>query len=188
MGIYNDEYMFHTGVKGMKWGKRTMSNIKTGISARNQATKDMIAHPIQSTKAQLHMIKKEPLKAIAGGTKAFQQLNTDVKNRVDNRQVEIKTNVKDYKQKFNDASKASDKADAHWQKTREVYKQTGKNAVSRIINNISGKSDTVKKYNKEFNKSEKLYNDADDKWAKSDAAYKKTGKNRVGQIINNMKY
>ena len=100
MGIYNDEYMFHTGVKGMKWGKRTVNNIKEGFKAQNQAHKDQIIHPIHSTKAQLNMLRKNPIRTMAGGTKVLQELNADVKNRVDKRQSEIKTNVKNYKDHY----------------------------------------------------------------------------------------
>lgn len=96
--IYDDE-IYHVGVKGMKWGKRT-AGIRDAISVRNQATKDQFLHPIHSTKAQLSMLKNKPLQALAGGTKAFKELNADVKNRVD-ADIQKKKKIKEYKKEIN---------------------------------------------------------------------------------------
>lgn len=195
MGIYNDEYMFHTGVKGMKWGRRIASNIKEGMTARNQTNKDMFTHPIQSTKAQLHMIKNEPLKAIAGGTKAFKELNADVKNRVDKsnqvkaeKKANIKSAVQNYSKEHDKSTKMYEAADKQWSVAQEAYKKTGKTKVGAIINNIKNKSPEVKAYNKEFNKASNMSDAADKQWNKTMDAYKKTGKTRLTQIINNIKY
>lgn len=94
--IYNDE-IYHYGKLGMKWGKRTAAGIKEAISVRNQASKDMLTHPIHSTAAQLSMLKNKPLQALGGGTKAFKELNTDVKNRIQNKEItknQIKSGAK----------------------------------------------------------------------------------------------
>jgi hypothetical protein len=83
----------------MKWGKRA-AGIRESISVRNQATKDQFLHPIHSTAAQLSMLKNKPLQALGGGTKAFKELNADVKNRVDAESRKKKT-IKEYRKEIN---------------------------------------------------------------------------------------
>ena len=188
MGIYNDEYMFHTGIKGMKWGKRAVSNIKEGIGAQNQASKDMLRHPIHSTAAQLSMLKNHPLKTIVGGTKVLKELNSNVKNRVDNRQSEIKTNVKNYKDHYNKSMVMFEKSDAQYAKAKELRKTIGKNSVSRAINSLKNKTPEAKTYNKAMDKAGNMSDNASEHFAKTQELYKTTGKNRIGAIINNIKY
>ena len=186
--VYNDEYLYHFGIKGMKWGKRTAANISKGIKAQTRAGYDQIRHPVYSTKAQISMLRKDPIRTLKGGTKVLNELNSDVKNRVDKRQSEIKTNVKEYKKEFNKASNMSDAADKQWQTAKEAYKKTGKTRVAAIINNIKGSSPEVKAYKEQYNKAVKMDDKAVEQWNKAQDAYKKTGKNRIGQILNNIKY
>lgn len=192
--VYNDE-LYHFGKKGMKWGKRTTSNIKEGISARNQAGKDQIKHPILSTKAQLSMIRKNPLRTIRGGTEVLKDLNADVKNRVDKsnqvkaeKKANIKSAVQNYSKEHDKSTKMYEAADKQWSVAQDAYKKTGKTKVGAIINNIRNKSPEVKAYNKEFNKASNMSDAADKQWNKTMVAYKKTGKTRLTQIINNIKY
>ena len=182
--IRNGEELYHYGKKGMKWGRR----IKRNFEAANQMTKDQVLHPIHSTKAQLNLLKNDPKKALFMTTKTMEQLNADVKQRVDKRQHEIKTNVNNYKKEYDKASNMSDKADEQWRIAREAYKKTGKNRAMAIINNFKGKSPEVKAYQKEYDKASNMSDRADEQWYKTREAYKKTGRNRVGAIINNFKY
>lgn len=185
--IYNDE-IYHYGIPGMKWGKRTATNIGNGIKAQTRAGYDQIRHPVHSTKAQISMLRKNPIGTLKGGTKVLNELNADVKNRVEKRQTEVKSAVKDYRQERDKATKMSEAAEKQWQTAKEAYKKTGKTRVTAIINKIKGKSPEVKAYKKEYDKADTMDDKAAAQWDKVQEAYKKTGKNKIGAIINNIKY
>lgn len=194
--IQNGEELYHYGKLGMKWGHHK-SNLSTSQKKAErkefrkeyrQAYKDQFQHPIHSLAAQGKLIKEHPLKALNMDLKTVKGLNADVKSRVDKRQNEIKTNVKNYKKEYDKASNMSDKADEQWKTAREAYKKTGKNRAMAIINNIKGKSPEVQAYRKAYDKASNMSDRADEQWHKTQEAYKKTGRNRIGAIINNFKY
>ena len=54
----------------------------------------------------------------------------------ENKREETRKAVRDYSKKYNKASKASDDADELWRDAKSAYKSTGKNALSRVANNI----------------------------------------------------
>lgn len=81
MGIYNDEYMFHTGVKGMKWGKR----MKDRAPIIGKTYKNAIKHPIYSTAAQISLLKTQPKKAIRFNLETNKKLNKDVDDMIKNK-------------------------------------------------------------------------------------------------------
>lgn len=185
--VYNDE-LYHFGVPGMKWGKRTASNISNGVKAQTRAGYDQLRHPILSTKAQINMLRKDPIRTLKGGTKVLNELNADVKNRVDKSNAAKKSAVENYRKESSKADKMYEAADKQWNKASEAYKKTGKTRVTQIINNIKNKSPEVQAYNKEHNKASNMTDAADKQFQKSMDAYKKTGKTRLTAIINNIKY
>ena len=98
--IYNDE-LYHYGKLGMKWGKRT-AGIKESIRVSSQANRDMLLHPIHSTKSQIGMIRKNPLRTLKGGTQVLKELNADVSKRVANSKIEKQEFKKQNKQAIKD--------------------------------------------------------------------------------------
>ena len=122
MQVYNDEHLFHTGVKGMKWGKRT---------AYRQANHDQIRHPIHSTAAQISMLRKNPIRTLKGGTKVLDELNANVKTRVE-ADIQKKKKIKDYENQIN----------------------SGVSKVERLFNKVTGagKSQAKMMYNEKHDK------------------------------------
>lgn len=87
MQIYNDE-LYHSGKLGMKWHYRK-AKFMEGVQAQKQANRDQLLHPIHSTAAQISMLKKNPIRTLKGGTKVLNELNAEVKNRVENSKKSI---------------------------------------------------------------------------------------------------
>lgn len=105
------------------------------------------------------------------------------------RKSNVKSNVKQYSKLYDKASSMSDRADAKTREAKALYKKTGKNFVSRVINNLkSEQSAAVKKYQQTMNTAGKMTDEANTAWSAAKSAYKKTGKTYVTRIINNIKY
>ena len=104
------------------------------------------------------------------------------------RRQALKSNVYKYSKAADKVTNQYDKADENNRKVKELYKKTGKNAISRVINNIIGKSSAVKEYSKAADKVTNQYDKADENNRKVKELYKKTGKNSISRVINNIKY
>lgn len=106
-----------------------------------------------------------------------------------------KAAVKRYSKASDKWSETQDKLDAESRRIDDLYKKTGKNAISRIFNNAKYTLTGSSKYEKEV----KAYSKASDNWSTKqdqndaygryvDELYLKTGKNYFDRIINNIKY
>ena len=130
MQVYNTE-IYHFGVKGMKWGHR------------NQAYIDQIKHPIHSTRAQISMLKKNPLRTIKGGDDVFKELNDNVAKRVAN----SKTEKEEFKKQNRQAIK--------YQITHPIHSISAQlNVIKKDpLKALNADSKTLKKLNADVKKS-----------------------------------
>ena len=67
-------------------------------------------------------------RAIAGYEKAVEDTDKDTIKK-------IRAKAKKYNKTYDEASKASDRANNEFAKAKELYKKTGKNRIDRILNN-----------------------------------------------------
>ncbi len=100
----------------------------------------------------------------------------------------IRKAVGEYSRQYNKASRMSDEADAKWSEAKALYAKTGKNAVTRILNNIRNKTAITEEYSKVYNEASNMSDKADAEWQKVWELRRKTGKNAISRIINNVKY
>lgn len=202
----NNEELMHYGIPGMKWGKgrKTVPLINKNLRKQNRMSAG--ERKVAETKAAYKAAKKQYSKDFnksstlygAWGPGNKQRHNKTYESAVAANKAEKaykkakidlkKSNVRAYKESDKKANKLYSAGDKEMAKAKELYKKTGKNAVSRVINNIKGKSDAVKAYSKQFDKADKIYNKADNEWMKSQELYKKTGKTRLTRYLNNRKY
>ena len=178
-GLVNVDELAHYGVPGMKWGKR-MRTTTPLINKKLHKRKNMTPEELKVAQAKdnyvnakkqygRNMAKSSTLygawgpgnkerhertyKSAVKATKAenaYKQAKTDL----------TKSRVKSYRDADKRANQLYNAGDKEMAKARELYKKTGKNTVSRIINNIKGNSAAVKAYSKQFNEAE-IFNMAD---------------------------
>lgn len=202
----------HHGIKGMKWGKRRFQNADGSLTAAGKA-RYRDAMDVAEKKAAYKSANKEARKAVnktidrrsqahslsKKRRQAYDALVEDAANKT-NKAAELEKEyksakkaanraaVKDYRKKFDTASKASDVADQKWRDTQEAYKSLGKNKLQRIVNAAKGNTAEAKRYKSMYDEWEKSQNFADKSWSEAKEAYSYTGKTYVGRVINNMKY
>ncbi len=102
----------------------------------------------------------------------------------DDRKKSVQKYQKEHK-KMNDKANKADELDA---KAKELYKATGKNKLSRVINNIKNKSPEVKAYQKASDRAVKALNEIWENEPRMQNLYKQTGSNAISRVINNAKY
>ena len=129
-------------------------------------------------------VRKNRKKNASGGNESHNKKSAEKRNL----ESAKKTAVRDYGEKYDKASKASDLADKKWNKVSEQYKALGKNKISRIIAAAKNQSKAAKAYNKNYETASKMSDAADRLWGEASAAYKKIGRNRVERMINYAKY
>ena len=206
MSEYNNDELLHYGVPGMKWGKRMRTTVPI-VNKQAHRRKNMSAEELRvaDTKAAYKAAKKQYSKdfdksstlwgAYGPGNKERHHKTYEsavAANKAEKAYKQAKkalktSRVKAYKDSDKKANKLYDAGDKEMAKARELYKQTGKNAVSRVINNMRGKGAAVKKYSAQFNKASKIYDKADNEWMRSQELYKKTGKTRLTRYLNTRK-
>ena len=214
--LFYDSYLAHHGIKGMKQGVRSFQNKDMSLTpaarkryaddnsvkrvVRGHAGPDIYTtkkRQLEGDKRDLEGLNKGQYLSVGLTKKRQAALDARDKAALEKRiakneakaqkAAQTKTAVKDYNKKFNAASKASDEADAKWEKVQQEYKSLGKNKISRMINAARGKSDAAKSYNKNYDDWSASQDAADALWSEAKSAYVKTGRTRVTRIINNIK-
>lgn len=203
--------LYHYGVLGMKWGHRKAREYAP--IARKPRSKAEIER--DKAKEKLKLANKEysrnydhaynysarhPISQYFGKSKIesdsrWNKVSESARkaSKAKNAYKKAKIGIKKERVKnYIDARKKQEsyykQADKEAAKAKALYKKTGKNAVSRVINNIRGKSNAVKEYSKQFDKASKLYDKGDEYWTKAENAYEKTGLTDFTRKRNIKKY
>lgn len=196
----------HYGVKGMKWGvRRARSHDYSSRVVRGHSGPGIYLtrkRQLEGDKRDLERLNKGG--HLSTGLTKKRQAAYDARDRkaLEKRiaknekyyaDKEAKKNatkkaVKEYSKQYDKAFSMDDAVSAEWKKANDLYIKTGKNRISRIINNIKGSSAEVKAYSKQYDKASSMEDKMDAEWKKAKDLYIKTGKNRISRIINNAKY
>lgn len=214
---YNNSISHH-GIKGQKWGIRRYENsdgtlteegkkrynysdgiksIKDKYRIRKADAKKRLEkageewernNKNRSLKDQANNYTKSDKKFDAESDRYINDMKKIKKDRKNEINKYKKDSVSKYSKAMDDLIKKQEILDKKWDKVKDLYKETGKNGISRFINNMKGKSDKSKKYSKEYDKiiSEQEKLDKREKEVKE--LYKKTGSNKISRIYNNVKY
>lgn len=177
----------HYGVKGMKWGvRKAQKEVSKASTARASAKEwdEMAGY----AKAKGNLRKAAKYAQYAKDDRAAAAKH-DRKAQMHTKNVaKTKASIDKYRKAYDDASNASDAADAKWRDVQKQYQSLGRNKISRAVNAMRGKSDAAKQYNKLYNKWSSMQEVADSKWKTANKRYLDTGRNRIERILNNVQY
>lgn len=162
METHYDNYLSHHGIKGQKWGVRRFQNADGSVTAAGKARyyQDRVGEytkaynkasnhsdritDMQNEEESLWKEAKEKRKAL--GKNPFSRTINAIKG--------TSKEAKEYSKAYNRASDYSDKItdmkaenEILWKEADAKYKATGKNAVSRILNNIKYDTSNSRKRN-----------------------------------------
>lgn len=209
--------LYHFGVKGQKWGLRQWQNKDGSLTEAGRKhygygdVKDTILYRSKYSNKMSSSFDKlygayatHPITSRIKGTKAYKRtddasgeyLNAAKKVRNANKKLDEykkdpnyrKNVVKGYQKDFDDASKKQETLDEEWMNIKQMYKQTGKSSLDRVINNFIGESKEVKAYKKAYDEWSKKQDALDEVFDDVREIYKETGSNAVSRILNNIKY
>lgn len=196
----NDE-LYHYGVKGMRWGHRKSLYNNPVVTSKKRAYKAAKKEYAKSNNEAYQYSRMHPIGQYVSKKKKLEsnKRNMDVINKfvaMRNAKKDYKTakrnvmkqNVKDYNKSFNKSSSLSDRADKTTREAERMYKELGKNPLSRIITAAKNETPEAKAYNKKMDEAIRQSNIADKSWTKTNELYKKTGYIYTTRLLNIIKY